>query len=382
MTGGSRKKTILFTAFEPSGDAHAAGVVRELASRHPEIEFVALGGPHIASTGIQILSETARDGAMGLGGLKRVRSLLAERRRLRRWLEDRDLLLHVGVDSPSANIRVAPMVRGMGARTVQFVAPQFWAWAPWRLKRFRELVDRVLCILPFEEAWFGERNMWARYVGHPVVNRPLDQAAIKASRERADVPEGSSNILILPGSRRSEIIANMPLLARAFESLGRRHEGLQAVILAAREDLVPLIRERAGGRLPDGMQVRTGELEGVIDWADLALNTSGTVSLDLARQGCPMVAVYKMGPISCFGSKFILKGPHQLLPNIIAGRGIVPEFVPHAGGHVPIVDAADRILSSPGRMEQMRSDLAEVIASFGQHDPDREAADAIDELID
>jgi lipid-A-disaccharide synthase len=160
-----------------------------------------------------------------------------------------------------------------------------------------------------------------------------------------------------------------------------RHPDVAGVMLAAKEDLVPLIESTAGGGLPRGLQLRTGELEGLIDWADLALNTSGTVSLDLARQGCPMVAVYKIGLFSFIGSKAILTMPDRLLPNIVAGRRIVPEFVPYVGGHRPIVEAADELLSNPQRLAQVRSDLADVVARFGDHDPDRESVDAIDHLL-
>ena len=374
-------KTILFTAFEPSGDSHAAGVIRELSQRHPDIKIAALGGPKMAAAGAELLSSTAEDGAMGLGGLKRLKLLMEERRKLASWVDGRKLLLHVGVDSPSANIRLMPTTKAAGARTLQFVAPQFWAWAPWRLRRFRKFVDQVLCILPFEEDWFSQRGMSARFIGHPVVNRPLDETAIAHARDRLMLPDGSPRLLLLPGSRRSEVHANMPLLAGVFAELKKRHETAVGVVIAANKKLMPLIESAAGGALPTGLNLREGGLQGAIAWADLALNASGTVSLDLTLQQCPMVSVYRMGFVSCVGSKFILSTPHRVLPNIVAGRRIVPEFVPYMGGGRPVVEAADALLSNPDRLEQTRSDLAEVIAQFGQHDPDREAADAIDGML-
>lgn len=374
--------TILFTAFEPSGDAHAEGLIRELKRRHTGVEIAALGGPRMQAAGAEILSQTATDGAMGLGGLKRIRMLLSERKRLATWMKGRKVLMHVGVDSPSANIRLMPMTRAAGVQTVQFVAPQFWAWAPWRLRHFRKVVDHVLCILPFEEQWFAERGAVAEFIGHPVVNRPIDVDAIAQARAVADLPEGTPQLLLLPGSRRSEIHANVPLLFEAFTALRSRHPEAVGVVVVANQGLVPLILAAAGGTLPQGLTLReVTDLEGVIDWADLALNTSGTVSLDLARQTCPMVAVYKMGLVSCIGSKFLLSMRDRLLPNIVAGRRIVPEFVPHLGGAQPIVEAVDALLSDPARLEQTRSDLAEVVAQFGQHQPDQEAADAIDRLL-
>lgn len=377
-----RPRTILFTAFEPSGDAHAAGIIEELRRRRPEIEVAAWGGPRMEAAGAVLLGRTAEDGAMGLGGLRRARTLFRERARIAEWITTRRLLLHVGVDSPSANVRIAPVARAAGAPYLQFVAPQYWAWGPWRLKRFRRLASEVLCILPFEEAWFRARGMPARYVGHPVVSRPLDPAQVRAEREAIDPPEGAPRLVLLPGSRRSEIRLNMRLLADAFRTLAARHPGAAGVILAAKPDLVPLVRETLVEGLPDGLRVVEGNLQGWLDWADLGLNTSGTVSLDLARQGVPMVAVYKVGPVSWAGSPFVLEMRDRLLPNILAGRRIVPEYVPHAGGHTPIADAADDLLRDPEAMERMRRELSEVVASFGHHDPAVESADAIEALLD
>jgi lipid-A-disaccharide synthase len=376
-----RPRTILFTAFEPSGDAHAAGIISELLRRDPALDVTAWGGPKMEAAGATLMASTAEDGAMGLGGLTRARMLFRERARIREWASKRNLLMHVGVDSPSANVRIAPVTRALGAPYLQFVAPQYWAWAPWRLRKFKRLASHVLCILPFEQAWFEQRGMPASYVGHPVVSRPLDQALVAAERARISPPEGSPRIIILPGSRRSEIDMNTDLLVDAFEELARRHPGAQGVILAAKEDLVPLIREQFPEGLPENVEVVTGQLQGWFDWADLALNASGTVSLDLARQQVPMVAAYRIGRLSFHASKFILSMDDRLLPNIVAGRRIVPEFVPHLTDRRPISEAADALLRDPEAMERMRRELNEVVASFGHHDPDVESVDVIESLL-
>ena len=380
--GNDARPTVLFTAFEPSGDSHAAEVIRELYRRRSDLEIVAWGGPRMAEAGATLEAVTAGDGVMGLGGLSRIRMVYRERDRIAEWMKSRRLLLHIGVDSPSANIRIAPVIHAAGVRYVQFVAPQFWAWAPWRLTRFRKLATEVLCVLPFEAEWFRQRGMRARYVGHPVVSKPLDVDAVAAERGRISVPDGAPKIVILPGSRRSEIVANMVLLVEAFEELRTRHEGTVGVIVAAKEDLQELIDDTIGSSGGGAnLRVEVGNLQGYLDWADLALNASGTVSLDLARQQVPMVGVYKMGIVSWLGSKFLLSMRDRLLPNIVAARRIVPEFVPYVGGPTPIADAADALLSDPQRMEQTRDDLAEVVARFGRKDPAVEAADAIEQLI-
>ena len=357
-------------------------MIAHIRNRYPDLDIVAWGGPRMAAAGATLMASTAEDGGMGLGGLARARMLYRERAAMKRWMADRRLLLHVGVDSPSANVRLAPVSKAAGAHYVQFVAPQYWAWAPWRLRKFKRLASEVLCILPFEEKWFTERGMKARFVGHPVVNVPLDQERITAERAALGLPDGQPRVVILPGSRTAEIRSNMILLTEIHAGLVRRYPGLAAVIVAAKPELVPLIRETLGGTLPENVSVIQQEgLQGSLDWAEFALCTSGTISLDLARQRVPMVGVYHLDWVSMAGSKVMIKTEHRLLPNIIATRRIVPEFVPYRGSHEPILQIAAEILGSKERLARMGEALGAVIETFGSHDPGAEAGQALDAYL-
>ncbi|MAB81986.1 MAG: hypothetical protein CMJ24_00940 [Phycisphaerae bacterium] len=382
MTTKRTPASVLFTAFEPSGDAHAAPMIAHIRKRYPDLEIVAWGGPRMAAAGATLMASTAEDGGMGLGGLARARMLYRERAAMKRWMADRRLLLHVGVDSPSANVRLAPVSKAAGAHYVQFVAPQYWAWAPWRLRKFKKLASEVLCILPFEEKWFTDRGMRARFVGHPVVNVPLDQERIAAERAALELPDGHPRVVILPGSRTAEIRSNMALLTKVHEGLTQRHPGLAAVIVAAKPELLPLIRETLGGALPENVTVvQQDGLQGCLDWAEFALCTSGTISLDLARQRVPMVGVYHLDWVSMTGSKVMIKTEHRLLPNIIATRRIVPEFVPYRGSHEPILQIASEILGSKERLARMGEALGAVIGTFGSHDAGAEAGEALEAYL-
>ena len=213
---------VLFTAFEPSGDAHAAPVIARLRAVRPDLEIVAWGGPRMAEAGATLVASTAEDGAMGLGGLSRARMLFRERAAMERWLEGRRLVMHVGVDSPSANIRLARISKQHGAPYVQFVAPQFWAWAPWRLRRFKRAAAKVLCVLPFEEAWFTSRGMPARYVGHPVVNEPLDAGMIAAERAALELPALDCRTLVFDGTLAPSALVDEIVGTIADDELWRR----------------------------------------------------------------------------------------------------------------------------------------------------------------
>jgi lipid-A-disaccharide synthase len=370
--------TVLFTAFEPSGDAHAAPVIAALRRRAPGLQVVGWGGPRMEAAGATIIERSADDGAMGLSAISRIGAVRAHQAAIARWSSAHRVSVHVPVDSPAANFPVARSMKSRGVRVCHLVAPQLWAWAPWRIRKLRRSTDLLLCLLPFEERWFRERHVPARFIGHPVINRAI---AADAAARAAELPPGAPRILILPGSRSSEVRANLAVLMRALSDLQARFRKLTAVIVAANDDLLALVRERLGGTLPSGVNLISGQLDAAIAWSDLALCVSGTVSLDLTRQARPMVAVYKVSPISWLGARLLLTTPHRLLPNILAGDRIVPEFVPHMGGAAPISKVAEQMLTDQKRLRQSADGLRRVLAMYQGHDPAQEAADAILTMI-
>jgi len=366
---------VLFTAFEPSGDAHAAPVIAELRRVAPEVPVIAWGGPRMQAAGATVVERSADDGAMGLSAASRIRAVRAHQAAIERWCAQHRVAVHVPVDSPAANFPVARRMKARGTRVCHLVAPQVWAWAPWRIRKLRRCTDCVLCLLPFEEKWFRERQVPALFIGHPVINREID-GAVTAARA-AELPPGDPKILLLPGSRSSEVDRNLPLLLTAFASLQARFRKANAVLVAANDELLARVRSRIRGALPSGLSLIAGEIDAAIAWCDLAICVSGTVSLDLTRHAKPMVGVYKVSPVSAIGARALLTTPHRLLPNILAGERIVPEFVPHMGGAEPISRAAEALLTDQKRLRAATDALRRVLAPYRGHDPAREAAAAI-----
>jgi len=377
--GAARGAVILFTAFEPSGDAHAATVIRALKQLDPSLRICAWGGPKMRDAGAEIIEESAGDGVMGLSSLSRVFAMRGELRRISRWLGKYKVHLHVAVDSPAANFPICKLARRKSIRSAHLVAPQLWAWGGWRLAKLRRLTAGVLCLLPFEEAWFRERQVPARFIGHPRINRELPREEIE--QRRGTLPSGSPRILLLPGSRTSEVRRNLALLVRSFSDLQDRHRGTVGLICASSEEIARLIRQRVPS-MPTGLHIIGGELDAAIGWCDLALTVSGTVSLDLTRHFKPMVGVYKVSLLSRIGAMFLLRTPNRLLPNIVAERRIVPEFVPHWGGSKPITEAAAHFLQDSRRLAQASEDLKRTAAKFRGHSPDTEAAQLLLALLD
>ncbi|MHC5115345.1 MAG: lipid-A-disaccharide synthase [Planctomycetota bacterium] len=374
----SNQPGILFTAFEPSGDAHAAPVIRRLLEKIPQLRIYAWGGEQMQEAGATIVEHTADDAAMGLNALSKVMAVRREVKRIKRWSKAYRVLAHVAVDSPAANFPICKIMRKSGARVVHLVAPQLWAWGGWRAKKLRNRTDLVLCLLPFEEQWFGERDIPARFIGHPRMNRPVDVDELR--EQMHGMPQGAPHIALFPGSRMHEVSANIRLLVKAFAEIQGRHAGTAGLIVAARPEIAKLIRKKVKV-LPNALHMITGLVDPAICWADLCLAVSGTVSLDIARQQKPMIGVYKTGVIAWLGAKVLLRTPFRLLPNIIAEREICPEFVPHCGGPMPIVREAYDYIQDSKNAAIATQELARVCQRFSNKRPSEEAARLIMKVI-
>ncbi|MCL4742669.1 MAG: lipid-A-disaccharide synthase [Phycisphaerales bacterium] len=374
---------VLFTAFEPSGDDHAAAVVRELRARHPTLPIYAWGGPKMAAAGATLVERTGEDAVMGVPGLAKVREHQRINRRVRAWLERHpEVRLVVPVDSPAANFPICRIARSMGLRIVHLVAPQVWAWGGWRIHKLRRLTDLLLCLLPFEQEWFRERGIPARFIGHPLFDRPLDRDALDEAA--AGLPQGSPCIALMPGSRPAEIAKNFPLLLGAFRAIGKAHEGAVGVVAATTPAVEQRLRAIAAGHggWPDSLSVVSGRADAVIHWCELALVVSGTVTLQIARQQRPMVIVYRSNPlVYLLLARWVLSTEFFTLPNLIAGREIVPELVPHFAGPEPIAEHALRLLADPSLAARQRAEMARIAEKFAGRHAARSAADAIEQSL-
>lgn len=361
---------------EPSGDAHAAPVIEALRRDYPHIEIAAWGGPRMEAAGADMRGRTADDGVMGVAGITKVRAVRALHDEIAEWAKSRAVAVHVPVDSPSANYPLAMRLKQGGSRVVNLVAPQLWAWAPWRIKKVRAVSDILLCLLPFEERWFRERGVRAKYVGHPVLSRPLDRA--KMAEARANLAPGGPRVLLLPGSRSGEVRRNARLLCDIFSIIQGQHRAARAVVATSNEANAKTFRDLLGGRVPPAMNVvnASGDsvLEGAIDWCELAIAVSGTVTLDCTRQAKPLIGVYRTSWIEALLAKVVIRAPYLLLPNIVAGKEIVPEYVPYAGGAGPIGETALALLGDGRKMARIREDLRKVAATFDGRDPATAAA--------
>lgn len=378
--------SILFTAFEPSGDDHASAVIERLRATRPDIEIHAWGGPKMAVAGAKIVESTGDDAVMGMPGIEKIREHRKINTRVAAWLDAHPVALHVPVDSPAANFPICKIAKSRGVRVVHLVAPQVWAWGSWRIHKLRKLTDHVLCLLPFEESWFAQRNVKATFVGHPLFDHVLDDATLESQASTLD--PAHPRLALMPGSRPGEIQRNFPLLLEAFRRLKADHPGSVGCVAATTPRVEQTLRSMASesGGWPTGLSMLSGRTDAIVRWCDLALVVSGTVTLQIAKQCKPMVIVYKSGlmdrVIYTLARDVLFTTDHFTLPNLIAGREIVPELVPHFGDAEPIVRHASDLLESPDLAERQRAELERVVEQFSGKSASLQAAELIARTVD
>jgi len=371
----SNTPCLLFTAFEPSGDALAAPMIERLLQLAPQLEIWAFGGPKMRAAGARLLETTTDQAAMLLKAGSQILRHRRYQKQLIHWLADRDLAALVPVDSPAANWSICKLVRGTqpNAKILHLAAPQLWAWAPWRIGKLRRLTDRVLCLLPFEPRWFGQRGVDAVFVGHPLFDSLPRLDGLVQDPPRF-TQKGSPKVALLPGSRRAEVHANWPTMLRAFLALKERHPAMQGLVAAGNAQSRQWVHEITNHILgqdhwPDGLKIQTDRTDEVLEWAEAVMVVSGTATLQVAAHRKPMVVLYNVSRMSwyLFG-RWVISTRVFSLPNLIAqdrGLGLpVPEFVPHFAAAKPIADALDQLLRDPAARDQQQRTFEQIAGLF------------------
>ncbi|HVS19079.1 MAG TPA: hypothetical protein VMT18_10805 [Planctomycetota bacterium] len=320
-----RPLRLFVSAAEASGEQHALQVLAALRARlcaahAPPWECVGLGGERLRAAGVHLLGDPVARATMGVGGvLKQLPFYLGLLRDAATELARCDLALLV--DSPALHVPLGRIARRAGARVVHFVAPQHWAWGAWRALPYASAVDRTLALLPFEPDWFARRGVDVRYVGHPLLEAlPRDVPALEDPRR--------TDLALLPGSRASVIRRNLPWMLEVLGLLRARRGELRVVLAHAEERHAELLRElvrRAGAE--GWVRLELGDLHAALGRARAAFSVSGTVLVDLVHQRLPSVVVYRIeGHATTPLYTQLVFAPWIALPNLVAGREVMPEF--------------------------------------------------------
>lgn len=378
---------VLFTAFEPSGDDHASAVIAELRMRHPRLPIYAWGGPKMAAAGAEVIERTGENAVMGLPGIGKIIEHCRIHKRIARWIKQHKAVVHVPVDSPAANFPACRVSKREGLKVVHLVAPQVWAWASWRIRKLRRRTDLVLCLLPFEEEWFMARAVQARFIGHPLFDEPLDMAAVQARADKLGGPgaqSASPKIAIMPGSRPGEMVRSFPVLLDAYKRLKKDFPNAAGVVAATKPEAAKKLEiiAAAHGGWPAGLSIASGDTDAVVRWCDFALVVSGTVTLQITRQIKPMVTVYCPSYIMYHGlMRWLLSTDMFTLPNLIAGRRIIPELIPHFGDGEALAVEVIKLMRRPGYADDQRENLAAVCRRFVGKNAAVAAANEIEKML-
>lgn len=320
-------------AGEMSGDSLGAGFIREFKSRYPDAVFEGIGGPKMIQAGCVSLADQERLAVMGyVEPLKRLPELLAIRKKIRNHFIDNPPDVFIGIDSPGFNLGVEKYLRERGIKTVHYVSPQIWAWRQGRVKKIARCVDLMLTLFPFEEKFYSDYQVPVTCVGHTLADSlPLGADTLQedklAARKRLGLPEAPPLIALLPGSRGSEVKLLIDDFLGAARLCVAQIPEVQFVIPAANQDRYDYLQARLKdyGDLP--VTLLLGNSHDVMGAADVVLMASGTTTLEAMLLKRPMVVAYRFPPLSWAILSRLLKIPYVSLPNILAGKRLVPELL-------------------------------------------------------
>jgi len=371
-------------AGEASGDNLGGPLIQALAAREPGAGFYGVAGPRMVAAGCEAWYPADALAVMGLAEIVRhLPRLLRLRRQLLGRLLAAQPSAFIGIDSPEFNLRMARALRQRGIPTVQYVSPQVWAWRQGRVRSIAESVDLVLCVLPFETAFYESHAVRAVFVGHPLADRVPVYSDPCAARAALGLPAAGPLVAVLPGSRGGEVSRLGPPFAATVAWLAAQRPEIAFVApmanAAARTAFEQALREHAPG-VP--VTLVDGRAQDAVAASDAVLVASGTATLETALVKRPMVVAYRVAPLTAWLVRDLklVKTAFFSQPNLLAGRQLVPEF---------FQEQVRPDVLGPALLEQLdRPDRAELVAAFGEihrtlrRDASSRAAEAVLELLD
>jgi lipid-A-disaccharide synthase len=373
---------VMISCGEPSGDLYAGALAAEILKLEPGAAITGFGGERLRAAGASLVRDF---GGVSVTGLTEALRVIP-----RSWQNYRALIhaaeahrpdVFVPIDFPDFNFFVARALHKRGVPIVYYISPQLWAWRRGRLKTMRRVADRVLVIFPFEQAFYDEAGVPATFVGHPLLElapRPMPRDAFLRGH---GLDPTRPVVAMLPGSRRNELRTILPDLVRTAGIIADRRPDAQFLIARAPhlDDGLfgPLAQWPAHAAAP---VVVEGATDGVLASADVAVVASGTVTVQAALHGCPIVVVYRVAPLTYALGKPLLHVDTYAMVNLVAGRRVVPELIQDAFTPAAAAAEALRVLLDREYAARVRNDLADVRAKLGTAGASRRAAEAVIEV--
>ncbi len=356
---------IYLVAGEASGDVLGARLMAAIRAQRPSAEFAGIGGPRMAEQGHDSLYPLADLAVMGIVEvLPRVRLL---RRRLQETLADVARLkpdVIVTIDSPGFTHRILAAAAKLGIPRVHYVAPQVWAWRAHRVRHYPGLWDKLLCLLPFEPAWFAQHDLPATFVGHPVLESGAGQGDGARFRQANGLAPGQPVLILMPGSRRSEAPRLLPVFGEALRCLVLREPALRPVLPVS--PAVADVVRRAAATWPVQPLIVTelADKHDAYAAAGAALTKSGTSTLELALAGVPMAVTYRVNPLTAAMARRMIRVPYVAMVNLLANRAVVPELLQQDCTAETLSRTALDLLRDPDSVAAQRSAFRGILDSL------------------
>jgi lipid-A-disaccharide synthase len=362
---------------EPSGDLYAGALTREILRLNPDAVVTGFGSDRLREAGATLVGDFR---GLSVTGLLEVARLLPRTyASLRRLVADATANrpdVFVAIDFPDFNFRLAAAMRRLGVPVVYYISPQLWAWRRGRMKTMKRIADRVLVIFPFEAEIYRDAGVDVEWVGHPMLDVMAQPVERDGFLRAHGLDPARPVVALLPGSRGNELRAILPGLVAASRMIRGRLPDVQFVL--ARAPHLPPSRfsalDEAG--VPPVVSLEHAA-DQVLSTADVALVASGTVTVQAALHGCPMVVVYRLSPITYRLGRPFVHVDTFAMANLVAGRRIVPELIQDAFTPEAVAEQALRLLRDPGAAAAMRRELAAVRGKLGGPGASRRAAEAV-----
>lgn len=372
--------SLLIIAGEKSGETYGAEVVRRFRAIHPGIRFFGIGGTKMAAEGVDILVPMDALAVVGLfevvSHLPRIRRIF---NRIRREVETRRPAAAVLIDSPDFNLRLAKKLHRLGVPVLYYIGPTVWAWRKGRLKTVKKYVREMCLIFPFEEDIYRKAGVPARFVGHPLLERVRAVFGRDEFLSRNGMDPDKKLIVIMPGSRRSEIRFHMPVLVEALKKI-RQEIPAQFVFVLA-ENLDPgILQTRLPRDVPDIKILGENAYEAMAA-ADLVLSACGTANLETALLETPLIAFYRLSSLTYKAGVKLVKVKDYSIVNILAGKRIVAELIQRDFTADNLVREAKTILGSEDIRSAMKDEFRRIKSLLGRDSASANVAGELDALI-
>lgn len=375
-----RARRVLLVAGEASGDMHGADLVRELRALVPGLEVRGIGGAQLRAAGMETLVDAAQIATMGLlEARERLGVVVRAYRRMRRLLRTDPPDLLILIDFAEFNLALAGVAQRCGVPVLYYISPQVWAWRRRRIRKIARRVDCLAVVFPFEAPLYVESGARAEFVGHPLLDR------VRATRSRAEtcarhgLDPARRLIALLPGSRPKEIRLILPVMAEAAVRLLER--GDVQCVLALADTLSPADIAASMGNRALPATVVEGDTYNLVHASELVLVASGTATLETALLERPMVIAYRMTALTYALARRLISVPFIGMPNLIAGKAVVPELVQHDATGARLAAEATRFLDDPALRATTMSELADLRRLLGGGGAARKAAAIAAEML-